>query len=289
MNVIAPRSDSRLHAEQVSVNFDGHRVLHAVDLHLPAGEISVFVGANGSGKSTLFRALARLIAPHDGRVTLDGQSISHLPTRQVAQTLALLPQNPIAPDGIIVADLVGRGRYPHLGAFGRWSHGDDDIVKASLDATGVADLAQRRIEELSGGQRQRVWLAMTLAQRADIVLLDEPTTFLDVRHQIDTLELIAELNRDHGTTIGMVLHDLNLASRYADHLFAIAGGRIVATGTPEEVITPETVKSVYDLECIVVPDPVTGSPLVVPLQRQAQRDAHTIRQNIPPGRDATLP
>ena len=200
-------------------------------------------------------------------MTLDGRDLSSLPRRDVARRIGVLPQSSIAPDGVRVAELVGRGRYPHQGWFGRHSSDDDQVVAEALAATGVADLADRRLEELSGGQRQRVWVAMVLAQRTDIVLLDEPTTYLDVTHQLELLDLLTELNRTHGTTVVMVLHELNLAARYADHLVVMRAGEVIAEGAPDEVLTAEIVHRAFDLEAQVIPDPVAGSPLVVPVGR----------------------
>ena len=225
------------------------------------------MGANGCGKSTLLRALARLIPPKAGQVVLDGKALHGRPTKDVARTLGLLPQSPVAPEGIAVADLVGRGRHPHQKLLARWGARDYEVVAQALEATGTADLADRSVDELSGGQRQRVWIAMALAQETDILLLDEPTTFLDVAHQVEVLDLLTDLNHDRGTTIVMVLHDINLAARYADHIFALRAGRLVASGTPDEVITSELIRDVFDLDALIVPDPVSGSPIVVPRGR----------------------
>src|SRR6185437_13840595 len=207
------------------------------------------------GKSTLLRGLSRLLAPTSGSVLLDGADIRSLPTKEVATRLGLLPQTPTAPDGITVADLVSRGRYPHQGWFRRWTAEDDAAVQEAMAATGVGELADRAIDELSGGQRQRVWIAMALAQQTGILLLDEPTTFLDVAHQVEVLDLLTDLNRARRTTIVMVLHDMNLAARYADHLFAMRDGRIIAAGAPAAVITPALIRDVFDLDCVVIDDP----------------------------------
>ncbi len=258
-----------LRASGVVVSYDDRTVLHGIDVEIPAGEVSIIVGANACGKSTLLRAMARLLVPDAGEVVLDGTPIRDIPTRTIARRLALLPQSPIAPEGIVVADLVGRGRYPHQGRFGRWTTDDDIAVAEAMTSTGIVDLADRALDELSGGQRQRVWIAMALAQRTDILLLDEPTTFLDVSHQIEVLDLVADLNRARGTTVVMVLHDLNLAARYADRLFAIKEGRLVAQGTPHEVVTVETVRDVFGLDCLIIDDPVSHTPLVIPRGRTA--------------------
>jgi len=255
----------RLSAQRLSLAYD-RPVVHDLTLEIPHERVTVVVGANGCGKSTLLRGLARLRKPAGGQVTLDGQDIRRLPTRRVASMLGVLPQHPLAPDGITVADLVCRGRHPHHGLLARWSVRDDEAVASALTATGVQDLAGRRVEELSGGQRQRVWIAMLLAQDPAIMLLDEPTTHLDIAHQIEVLDLLAHLNRTERTTVVMVLHDLQLAARYADHLVVMLDGRVLREGTPDEVVTPEVVREAFGLEAIVVPDPVAGSPMVVPAQ-----------------------
>ena len=256
-----------LAAERLTLGYGDRKVVRDLTVTIPTGRVTVVVGANACGKSTLLRGLARLLAPSDGAVLLDGKDITSLATRDVARVLGLLPQSPIAPEGITVADLVGRGRYPHQGWFRQWTPDDDAAVADALAQTRVLDLAGRSVDELSGGQRQRVWIAMALAQRTDLLLLDEPTTFLDVAHQVEVLDLLADLNRDLGRTIVMVLHDLNLAARYADHLVAMKDGRIVAEGAPADVVTEETVAEVFGLTSRVVPDPVSGTPMVVPIGR----------------------
>jgi iron complex transport system ATP-binding protein len=266
---VTATSTASLSVDGAVVSYDDRTVLHGIDVEIPAGEVSIIVGANACGKSTLLRAMARLLVPDAGEVVLDGTPIRDIPTRAIARRLALLPQSPIAPEGIVVADLVGRGRYPHQGRFGRWTVDDDIAVAEALTSTGIGELADRALDELSGGQRQRVWIAMALAQRTDILLLDEPTTFLDVSHQIEVLDLVADLNRERGTTVVMVLHDLNLAARYADRLFAIKEGRLVAQGPPHEVVTAETVRDVFGLDCLVIDDPVSHTPLVIPRGRTA--------------------
>ncbi|WP_127792976.1 ABC transporter ATP-binding protein [Agromyces sp. LHK192] len=256
-----------LAVEGACLGYDGRRVIDGLDLAIPSGRITSIVGPNACGKSTLLRGMARLHPLEAGRVTLDGRDVTRMPRRDVARRIGVLPQSSIAPDGVLVADLVGRGRYPHQGWFGRHSSDDDLVVAEALEATGVADLADRRIEELSGGQRQRVWIAMVLAQQTDIVLLDEPTTYLDVTHQLELLDLLTDLNRERGTTVVMVLHELNLAARYGDHLVVMSAGRVVAEGGPEDVLTADLVRSAFDLEARVIPDPVSGGPMVVPIGR----------------------
>lgn len=257
----------RLRADNVTLGYGDRMVVEALDLDVPPGKITAIVGANACGKSTLLRALSRLLTPHAGRVVLDGDDLHRLPTRTVARKLGLLPQSPIAPEGIVVSDLVSRGRHPHQNWMGRWTSEDDQAIAEALEMTRTGDLANRSVDELSGGQRQRVWIAMSLAQRTDLLLLDEPTTFLDVSHQIDVLDLLTDLNQQRGTTIIMVLHELNIAARYADYVVAMADGNIHAAGEPNEVVTEELVQSVFGMESRVVPDPVAGSPMVVPIGR----------------------
>ena len=242
-------------------------ILDGLDLAVPEGRITAIVGANASGKSTLLRALARLLVPARGAVLLDGEALHRIPPRRLARRLGLLPQSPLAPEGITVHELVGRGRHPHLGLFGRWRPADEAAVAEALEATGMAALAERPLDELSGGQRQRAWIAMALAQQTRILLLDEPTTFLDISHQIEVLELLGDLNRARGITIVMVLHELNLAARHADLLLAMAAGRIHALGPPDAVLTPAMVAEVFGLAARVIPDPVTGRPMMVPVGR----------------------
>ncbi|RAY16069.1 ABC transporter ATP-binding protein [Actinomadura craniellae] len=256
-----------LRAHGLRLGYDDRVVVDGLDLTLPPGKISVIVGANACGKSTLLRALARLLAPRSGEVHLDGQAIHSLPTRQVAQQLGILPQQPVAPEGLTVLDLVGQGRAPHQSWWRQWSAGDEHAVAAALEATGMLEHAHRPVDELSGGQRQRAWIAMAVAQGTPVLLLDEPTTFLDLAHQIDVLDLIVDLNRREGRTVAMVLHDLNQACRYADHVIAMKAGRVVAEGPPAGIVTGELVEEVFDLRCQVVPDPVSGTPLVIPIGR----------------------
>lgn len=256
-----------LRTEGLASGYGRTTIVDGVDLEIPTGRVSVIVGANACGKSTLLKTIARLLPAQSGAVLLDHAAIDRLPTKELARTLGLLPQQPVAPEGIAVADLVGRGRHPHQRMFRNWSADDDRAVSDALAATGVLDLADRPVDELSGGQRQRVWIAMALAQQTDILLLDEPTTFLDVSHQIDVLDLLTDLNAARGTTIVMVLHDINLAARYADHLFALRAGRLVASGPPADVVTSELVRDVFDLDATVITDPVSGTPLVLPRGR----------------------
>ena len=257
-----------LHASGLTLKYDRRTVIEGLSAEIPEGKVTMIVGANACGKSTLLRGLARLLKPAAGTVTLDGKDIHSRPAREVARTLGLLPQHPSAPDGITVRDLVGRGRYPHQGFFRSRSAGDHaPAVQRALSATEPLELADRNVDELSGGQRQRVWIAMALAQETEVLLLDEPTTYLDLAHQVEVLDLITDLNRRRGTTVAIVLHDLNLAARYADHIIAMKSGRIVAEGTARAVVTEELVRKVFGLESRVVPDPVSGTPLIIPLGR----------------------
>jgi iron complex transport system ATP-binding protein len=264
---VAIASQHALTGTGLRLQYEGRVVVDGLDVTVPAGAVTVVVGANASGKSTLLRGLAGLLRPTAGVVELDGRDIRGIPAREFARSVGLLPQQPIAPEAITVADLVGRGRYPHQRWFRTWTVADDAAVAAALDATDTASLAGRRVDELSGGQRQRVWIALALAQDPDILLLDEPTTFLDIAHQVEVLDLLAHLNRDRGTTVVMVLHDLNLAARYADRMLVMADGALVASGRPDEVLDADLVRTAFGMECRIVPDPVTGSPMVVPVGR----------------------
>ncbi len=259
-----------LRAEALSLGYADRRIVNELSMELPAGKVTIIVGANACGKSTLLCGLARLLKPAGGCVTLGGRDIHRLPSRQVARSLGVLPQTQTAPEGITVAELVGRGRTPHQGWFRQWTAADDGAVASALEGTDTSELAERAVDELSGGQRQRVWIAMAMAQQTDILLLDEPTTYLDLAHQVEVLELVAELNSCQGTTVAIVLHDLNLAARYGDHMIAMKQGRIVASGVPSEVVTAESVREVFGMASVIVPGPVAGSPMVVPMGRQPQ-------------------
>ncbi|PWJ54710.1 iron complex transport system ATP-binding protein [Quadrisphaera granulorum] len=293
----APKSSStRLRAERIRLAY-GERVVvgreGGLDLDVPDGALTVVVGPNGCGKSTVLRALGRLLRPTSGQVLLDGRAIESMPTRAVAQQLALLPQSPTAPEGLTVRDLVSRGRHPHQRWYSTASQADDDAVASALERVGVLDLADRVVDELSGGQRQRAWIALALAQETDLLLLDEPTTYLDLCHQLEVLDLVHELVHPTSTTSAdatgaprtgasatgrtavVVLHDLNLTARYADHVVAVAGGAVVAAGTPAEVFTEELLEQVFSVQAKVLEDPVAGGPLIVPLAaRHTQRPAH---------------
>ncbi|WP_081802662.1 ABC transporter ATP-binding protein [Actinotalea ferrariae] len=257
--VVAPR----LRAEGVTLGYGATPVVHDVDLDVRPGALTVLVGANASGKSTLVRGLARLLTPLRGRITLDGEDLGRLPTRRVARTVGVLPQSPVAPDGIRVGELVAHGRYPHQSFFRGHRSDDDDVVARALDATDTADLVQRRVAELSGGQRQRVWIAMALAQQPRVLLLDEPTSALDVAHQVEVLDVLRE-EVAGGRTVVVVLHDLTLAARYADELVVLAGGRVVAQGDPTATLTEEVVGTAFGVRARVLTDPDTGRPVILP-------------------------
>ncbi|MBP0461829.1 ABC transporter ATP-binding protein, partial [Streptomyces montanisoli] len=263
----------RLTAESVTLGYDRRVIVEDLSLEIPDHSFTVVVGPNACGKSTLLRALSRMLRPEQGRVLLDGSAIHTMPAKKVAKTLGLLPQSSVAPDGITVGDLVARGRYPHQGLLRQWSPEDERIVAESMTATRIAELSERYVDELSGGQRQRVWIAMALAQQTPLLLLDEPTTYLDIQHQIDVLDLCAELHETQGRTLVAVLHDLNHAARYATHLIAMREGRVVAEGAPADVVTAPLVEEVFGLRCQVIDDPETGTPLVVPAGRKARGSA----------------
>ncbi|GAA2737630.1 ABC transporter ATP-binding protein [Actinocorallia aurantiaca] len=260
------KTAARLSAEGLRLAYDGRVVVDGLDLEVPDGKVTAVIGPNGCGKSTTLRALGRLLRPREGAVLLDGRRIEKLPTKEVARALGVLPQSPVAPGGLTVGELAARGRHPHQSWYRPWSEQDEEAVTAALARTGLLDLRERPVEELSGGQRQRAWIAMVLAQGTDLLLLDEPTTYLDLAHQIDVLDLVRELNGD-GHTIVMVLHDLNLAARYCDHLVAMRDGRVAAQGAPAEVLTSELVREVFGLEAQIITDPSAGTPLVIPLSR----------------------
>ncbi|MGO3146301.1 MAG: ABC transporter ATP-binding protein [Leucobacter sp.] len=256
-----------LSTEAIRLAYDDRTIVDGLDLRVTPGAITSIVGPNGCGKSTLLRALSRLLKPQSGRAVLDGETLHRIPSKQLARMLGLLPQGPTAPEGIAVADLVGRGRHPHQKTLARWNQRDYEVVAASLEATGISDLADRSVDELSGGQRQRVWIAMVLAQETNILLLDEPTTFLDVSHQVEVLDLLTDLNETRGTTIVMVLHDLNLAARYSSELVVMREGSVHSAGPPETVITETMVSEVFGLSSTVITDPVSRTPLVIPIGR----------------------
>ena len=263
----SPADSWSLAAVNLSSGYGDRRIVDSVQHEFAAGQITSIIGPNGCGKSTLLRTLARLIKPSGGSVKLAGRPLSDFGTKELARRVAMLPQTPTAPEGISVFDLVGRGRTPHQGLFGRWSAEDFGATARALEDTKIADLADRPVDELSGGQRQRVWIAMALAQQTDVLLLDEPTTYLDLKHQLEVLDLLTDLNRQRGTTIIMVLHDLNLAARYSDELVAMRSGTVKRAGSSHDVITDATLREVFDLEASIVADPVSGMPSIMPIGR----------------------
>jgi iron complex transport system ATP-binding protein len=265
-------SGSRLHVESATIGYDKRVISRELSVAIPDESFTVIVGPNACGKSTLLRGLSRLLKPSAGKVVLDGADIHSFKTKEVARRVGLLPQSSTAPEGITVGDLVARGRYPHQGFTRQWTEADEQAVLRAMDQTGVTDLSGRLVDELSGGQRQRVWVAMALAQHTSIMLLDEPTTFLDITHQIELMELFTDLHLV-GHTLVAVLHDLNHAARYATHLIAMKDGHVVAEGPPAEIVTADLVHEVFGLRCLVVPDPVAGTPSVVPLGRERPRAA----------------
>ena len=259
--------------EQVSIGYGDRMIIDSLDLEIPEGKITALVGANGSGKSTLLKTMARLLAPQKGAVLLNGKEIAKMPTREVAKQLAILPQNPAAPEGLIVSELVAYGRFPHQKGFGSLKQEDRDAIHKALEATGMLEFADRPLEQMSGGQRQRAWIAMALAQGTSLLFLDEPTTYLDMAHQLEVLQMLERLNREEARTIVMVVHDLNHAALFAHYVVAIKNGKAMYEGTPAEVITKEMLRQVFHVEADVIPDPRTGAPLCIPygvVAREAQ-------------------
>lgn len=248
----------------LTLGYNESIIIDNLDMQIPKGEITVFIGGNGCGKSTLLRSLARLLKPKSGSILLDGSSIQKMGTREVAKQLAILPQGPKAPEGLTVLQLVKQGRYPHQNWLKQWSKKDEEIVENALSSTNMSEFAEREVDSLSGGQRQRAWIAMILAQDTDTILLDEPTTYLDMTHQIEILDLLFDLNEKENRTIVMVLHDLNLACRYAHNIIAVQDKKIYAQGKPEEIVTCDLVKDVFQMDCQVTNDPLFGTPMCIP-------------------------
>ncbi|MFV0395424.1 MAG: ABC transporter ATP-binding protein [Coprobacillaceae bacterium] len=265
-------SQHTLSANNVVAGYDKKEILHGLQVHIPDHKVSVIIGSNACGKSTLLKTFARLLMPTKGEVVLDGKKIHQIPSKKLAQTLGLLPQSPIAPEGIRVSDLVARGRFPYHGFMGGMKEEDYKAVSAALEVMGITDLADRGVDELSGGQRQRVWIAMALAQQTDILFLDEPTTFLDLTHQIEILDILRELNEKMGTTIVMVLHDINLSARYSDHIIALKDGKLIAEGEPCTIINEELINTVFNLECSIINDPISNTPLIIPKGKYKRND-----------------
>ncbi|MFC4766606.1 ABC transporter ATP-binding protein [Effusibacillus consociatus] len=253
-----------LETKELTLSYGDQIIIDQLNLLIPKGKITVFIGSNGCGKSTLLRAMARLLKPVEGAVLLDGQEINKLPTKEIAKRLAILPQAPIAPEGLTVLQLVKQGRYPYQNWLQQWSAEDEQMVNFALDATQMKPFAEQLVDSLSGGQRQRAWIAMTLAQGTKTILLDEPTTYLDMTHQIEVLDILFELNEQEQRTIVMVLHDLNLACRYAHHIVALKNQTIYAQGKPEHVVTEEMVRAVFEMDCQIIEDPLYGTPMCIP-------------------------
>lgn len=253
-----------LMAKHLTLGYGEHIIIDSLNLAIPKGQITVFLGSNGCGKSTLLRSMARLLKPKEGQVVLDGEAVARMSTKDVAKKMSILPQNPVTPEGLTVLQLVKQGRYPHQNWLKQWSKEDEEAVYKALSATNMTEFEDREVESLSGGQRQRAWIAMTLAQDTDIILLDEPTTYLDVTHQIEILDLLFDLNERDGRTIVMVLHDLNLACRYAHHIVGLKDRTIYAQGKPEEVVGCQFVQDVYKMSCNVTTDPLFGTPMCIP-------------------------
>ncbi|NEW42907.1 ABC transporter ATP-binding protein [Nocardia cyriacigeorgica] len=260
-----PNGSHRLAADGVTLGYGERVIVDGLSLDIAPGVITTVIGPNGCGKSTLLRSLGRLLKPSNGQVLLDGKAISSMKTKDVARIVGMLPQTPVAPEGLTVADLVSRGRHPHQSWIRQWSATDESEVLAALEQTGIADLADRALDELSGGQRQRAWISMALAQGTDILLLDEPTTYLDLAHSLEVLDLVDQLHDELGRTVVMVLHDLNLAIRYSDQLIVMRDGRIIATGAPADIIDAELLREVFGLEATVLEDPMSGRPMIVPI------------------------
>ena len=262
-------SHTGLTAENLSLGYDGPAIIQDLTLSIPHARITSIIGPNGCGKSTLLRGLGRLLTPRSGQVLLDGKPLGAQSTRHIATRISVLPQTPTAPSGLTVADLVSRGRHPRQKWYQQFSVADQGVVEDALEATDISALADMPLEDLSGGQRQRAWISMTLAQETGILLLDEPTTYLDLAHQVDVLELVRRLNRQRGRTVVMVLHDISLAARYSDHIVAMKDGRIVTQGAPADVVTPGLLREVFDLDAHVVSEPTDGRPHVIPLGHAA--------------------
>ncbi|MBH0329765.1 ABC transporter [Brevibacillus brevis] len=256
-----------LETQRLTLSYGERNIIEALDLNIPRGKITVFIGSNGSGKSTLLRSLARLLKPKEGAILLEGESIAKRSTKEVAKRLAILPQGPSAPEGLTILQLVKQGRYPYQNWLQQWSEEDEQMVNKALAATQLTDMANRAVDSLSGGQRQRAWIAMTLAQGTETILLDEPTTYLDMSHQIEILDLLFELNQTEQRTIVMVLHDLNLACRYAHHIVAVHNQTVVAEGAPNEVLTTDLVRTVFDMDCQITQDPLYGTPMCIPYSK----------------------
>lgn len=256
-----------LKGNNLVLSYENREIIHNIDITIPPNKISVIIGSNGCGKSTLLKSFARLLKPKSGNITINDKQLKEFHSKELAQILGLLPQSPIVPEGISVFDLVSRGRFPYQSFLKGSSNEDKKAVEDALKIMDIEELANRNVDELSGGQRQRVWIAMALAQQTDILLLDEPTTYLDISYQVEILDLLTDINKKHKTTIVMVLHDINLSARYADYIFAVSKGKLICEGTPSEVISEELIKKVFNLDCVVIQDPISRTPMIVPKGR----------------------
>lgn len=276
---------NRLYTQQLDIAYESRLIVEDLNLSIPSGMITALVGANGSGKSTILKTMSRILKPRKGSVFLDSKAIHQQSTKEVAKQLAILPQNPVAPDGLTVGELVGYGRFPHQKGFGTQTREDREIIRWAIQVTAMEDYFDRPVDQLSGGQRQRAWIAMALAQQTDILFLDEPTTFLDMGHQLEVLKLLQKLNREEGRTIVMVVHDLNHATRYAGHMVAIKSGKVVSQGTPTEVMTRDVLRMVFGIEADIISDPRTGVPLCLPfeLAREEEAAAPVLRELLAAG------
>jgi len=279
---------NRLFTEKLHIAYDNRLIVEDLNLVIPEGKITALVGANGSGKSTILKTMARIMKPQKGTVILDGRSLHRQSTREVAKQLAILPQNPTAPDGLTVSELVSYGRFPHQKGFGNLNKEDQEMIQWALQVTGMSAFSMHPVEQLSGGQRQRAWIAMALAQGTDLLFLDEPTTFLDMAHQLEVLKLLEQLNQDQKRTIVMVVHDLNHASRFAQHMVAIKSGKVVSSGSPTEVITPDVMRDVFGIEADIVPDPRTGLPLCLPYELAGKPYSSSSSRSLTEAKQASL-
>lgn len=274
----------RLYTQQLDIAYESRLIVEDLNLSIPSGMITALVGANGSGKSTILKTMSRILKPRKGSVFLDSKAIHQQSTKDVAKQLAILPQNPVAPDGLTVGELVGYGRFPHQKGFGTQTREDRDIIRWAIQVTGMEDFFDRPVDQLSGGQRQRAWIAMALAQQTDILFLDEPTTFLDMGHQLEVLKLLQKLNQEEGRTIVMVVHDLNHATRYAGHMVAIKSGKVVSQGSPTEVMTREVLRLVFGIEADIISDPRTGVPLCLPFELAREEAGEPTPEQAPVSR-----
>lgn len=274
----------RLYTQQLDIAYESRLIVEDLNLSIPSGMITALVGANGSGKSTILKTMSRILKPRKGSVFLDSKAIHQQSTKDVAKQLAILPQNPVAPDGLTVGELVGYGRFPHQKGFGTQTREDRDIIRWAIQVTGMEDFFDRPVDQLSGGQRQRAWIAMALAQQTDILFLDEPTTFLDMGHQLEVLKLLQKLNQEEGRTIVMVVHDLNHATRYAGHMVAIKSGKVVSQGSPTEVMTREVLRLVFGIEADIISDPRTGVPLCLPFELAREEAGEQVPEQAPVSR-----